>query len=1651
MYSLTFLYNVGIYLLLCYSVQSNIISSSTSTSIITNAIQKNNEYKSWVQQNTFIENNTVFTVPSGSTIRLAATSFIPLLRSNKLDICTRTSKIKQDSTRGIPSSSTLPLNSKDSNVKQIHFTDVTREAGVHGIIPQKQIKTSPNCIFDSWDMQRKIWNKGTFCMPEILTGGASTADIDNNGFEDIYVTRLDNIDSLYRNNGDGTFTDIIVESGLQSTQFIRSNAVALFDIDNDGDIDIFISTVGDKRMYLFVNDGTGYFTEQGIDRGIALLRSPKLPPSEGGLTSSFSIAIGDYDLDGYLDVYTTEWFPRLHVPDNMVNNATGVNIMTTCKLFRNQGHVKPGYFIDTTWESGIRPKVGGVSYEEEQMNIDLWFSEKYQKKLRQILQNLGLSSTVINQRIQQINNEAETMFKKEAFRNELMNKIFTKLDTVGHGSVDGRHLPYHYMEGFPYVGVFQFGARFVDLNNDNYPELLISGDFGTTQLYWNNQNGTFTLGPLHLLWDHFDNSMGASIGDINNDGKFDILFTSMALKAPTRLAIDKFYPKAGIASNFEGNHLYMNDGQRLFTDITSKAGVKDAGWAWGGILFDYDNDGNVDMAICNGMDDPETTDDDFAVNTPNVAFHNNGIQAQYSFTSVGNQLGLDDKRDGRGYFEFDYDNDGDLDLFLVNHADYPVLYRNDGGNINNYLRIKVGERSCNSLIKTNIHVDGSETDQSSDAFCIPRESIGAKVFVTIRKGDAERIREIGSAAAFMAQSELVAHFGLGNSGNEETSIVYQVRIYWPVYNATRILYNVPTRTEIQVLAPTDNNAIIETDLNLQGNKLSSCEEMSPRILRANIHSATENGKDTGQVELSSSTLILQYTAPFESNKETITNHLSLLISNPYDPSTNIPMNIVFNIQPATNIPSPEVPTSTRKYTKPLDEILAHWYVEFATPRSYQQPQYESGQAIYSEPHEVIHKVFERKSQIPNNNNFTDWGMKNTPFLRLLPPFYADSLGNQLPGNKRYKGLLNKLPSAREVSNRIMSIASYGYDKSPISASTDQPGLRNPGIVYSRPPISHLFTYFTMFLAHDMYNIYPEYWWETIDKPSIGTEHDHNIFVPKGDAVWDNDNNGNTVIPFHRSPYMYVPTEYTYKTEKSSLIHPYLPSTLNSTSTITQRYRQQINTVTHYLDMQTVYGTDPLRAGRLIHPFSPPGAGQFVLARLPNNDLIDPKFKNSESSLTSIQQSILPFDDPRVPAGNANPLRTEPQNLFLSGDNRINMHPGIVTMHTLFAREHNRLYRELGIKSEFGGINGPPIIPSNKNEPIRGMINDKNITLYAVIASIIRAQYQSIIWNEYLPVLLGYEYWSTLPKYQGYNARINPSITNEFANSAFEFYLSLLHDDIPRLLSNNKQHRKGSINMINSWYNPVSIAYEGGLDSILRGGWSSTANNVDLIITESVRNNYLGAKSKGLDLLALTIQRGRDHGLPTYQYIRQYFNLPIYTSFTDLIENSIYSPSPIKHKLKQKLQDLYINYRNSTTNNEESKTNNNNINDNKEEIEQEGLNRIDLFVGGLLEPPLPGGIVGITFGKIIAEQFLRLRDGDRFWYENLQGPMGNIINRYVSLEQIQNIRLATLINKNSGVEIIKEEINYSSQQGQIKLDNINKLDTTRPSVFYTRRK
>ncbi|MAE68160.1 MAG: hypothetical protein CMJ18_28250, partial [Phycisphaeraceae bacterium] len=272
--------------------------------------------------------------------------------------------------------------------------------------------------------------------------------------------------------------------------------------------------------------------------------------------------------------------------------------------------------------------------------------------------------------------------------------------------------------------------RFTDLDDDGHPDLALVADFGTSRLYWNDGDGTFTDGTHDASVGTDENGMGSAIADFDGDGLLDWFITSIYDPEDTCGA-------GGCNWGTTGNRMFRNLGDRTFDDVTDEAGVRDGGWGWGASGLDYDNDGDMDLAMTNGINFETDRDDPFETDRSRLWRNDGGG----SFTEVGEDLGVTDVRPGKGLLTFDYDGDGDLDLFIVNHGDAPVLYRNDGGNENDWLQVRVVGVQSN------------------------RDGIGARVTVTPDLDAPEQVlvREIDGGSHYLAQSDLVAHFGLGPS------------------------------------------------------------------------------------------------------------------------------------------------------------------------------------------------------------------------------------------------------------------------------------------------------------------------------------------------------------------------------------------------------------------------------------------------------------------------------------------------------------------------------------------------------------------------------------------------------------------------------------------------------------------------------------------------------------------------------------------------------------------------------------------------------------------------------------------------------------------------------------------------------------------------
>lgn len=359
-------------------------------------------------------------------------------------------------------------------------------------------------------------------------------------------------------------------------------------------------------------------------------------------------------------------------------------------------------------------------------------------------------------------------------------------------------------------------------------------------------------------------------------------------------------------------------------------------------------------------------------------------------------------------------------------------------------------------------------------------------------------------------------------------------------------------------------------------------------------------------------------------------------------------------------------------------------------------------------------------------------------------------------------------------------------------------------------------------------------------------------------------------------------------------------------------RQQINEITAWVDASNVYGSSEDRALALR---ALDGTGQL---------------KTSEGN-------FLPFNTDGLP--NAGVHTT----FFLAGDVRANEQVGLATMHTLFMREHNRLAEQIA-----------------ENNP--DLSGDE---IYQRARNIVAAQMQVITYNEFLPLLLGR---NGLPRYRGYNPEIDPSIANEFSTGAYRLGHSLLSSQILRLDENGEEIEAGHLSLRDAFFSPDEVK-DNGLEPVLRGLAAQICQSIDNYVIDDVRNFLFGAPGAGgFDLVSLNIQRGRDHGLASYNQARIDLGLAAMTDFSDISSDPVVVAS---------LEEAY-----------------------------ESVDDIDLWVGGLAEDHHRDAMVGELFFHILRKQFAALRDGDRFWYERS-------LSREMR-ERVEDTRLSDIIRRNTDI-------------------------------------
>jgi hypothetical protein len=241
--------------------------------------------------------------------------------------------------------------------------------------------------------------------------------------------------------------------------------------------------------------------------------------------------------------------------------------------------------------------------------------------------------------------------------------------------------------------------------------------------------------------------MGSTFGDFDLDGDLDWFVT--AISRPDEPP---------------GNKLYRYDGFRVFHDTAMAQGVAAGGWGWGATFFDPDNDGDLELMMTNGWYFTDHLEE------ANHLWRND--DGAYT-AEIAAAAGMGDISQGRGVAIVDYDADGDEDVYVANNFEVPFLYRNDTGNQNDFLRVRAVGTTSN------------------------RDGIGARVTVHVTPTSPALVKEIGSAAHYMGQSERVAHFGLGWGSDPVT----QVEVYWPATGELQVFADVPRNAELVATEP----------------------------------------------------------------------------------------------------------------------------------------------------------------------------------------------------------------------------------------------------------------------------------------------------------------------------------------------------------------------------------------------------------------------------------------------------------------------------------------------------------------------------------------------------------------------------------------------------------------------------------------------------------------------------------------------------------------------------------------------------------------------------------------------------------------------------------------------------------------------------------
>ncbi len=460
-------------------------------------------------------------------------------------------------------------------------------------------------------------------MPRFFAGGAAAGDIDNDGDIDLFITRGNTQPNLLFINENEQFTDRAMAWGVALTANGTANhklsGPSFADLDGDGHLDLFIGGLDGDPSRIFQNNGNETFTNVTSGSGL------------DGMTShnTISVDFADYDKDGDLDMAMAHWgTPRdRHAPGE------------TETLWRNDTVGDSIHFTPMSTMAGIS------------------------------------SELTLN----------------------LMGVLGPDHD-------------------------YTFSPNFSDINADGYPDLLSVADFFGSQVFLNNQDGTFSnVTDSTQITD--SNGMGSAVGDYDNDGDFD-----------------------WFVSSIDGNRLYQNM-NGILINVSDATGIGLGGWGWASCFADFDADGDLDIYQTNGWINNNG-------GNPNLPFTEDKSRLWISdgagqFSDEAATANMIDDKQGRAVICADFDNDRDIDvLLLINNDQNGAIYWENTLGAKNTLQVSLQGPAPNT------------------------QAIGA--IITVKTEERSQTREVRIGSNFTSHNPARQFFGLG-----EATLINDLKINWP--------------------------------------------------------------------------------------------------------------------------------------------------------------------------------------------------------------------------------------------------------------------------------------------------------------------------------------------------------------------------------------------------------------------------------------------------------------------------------------------------------------------------------------------------------------------------------------------------------------------------------------------------------------------------------------------------------------------------------------------------------------------------------------------------------------------------------------------------------------------------------------------------------